>query len=123
SSDTTYRIHDWGRPGLDGRPRPLHLREARAVRARPAGVPCPYTTLGRARPPVTTLIDCPAFQIDGLRLQAGGGWRWERGGGRPGFSVLIGIEGRGAVRAAGGGPGCPLERGRFVLVPAVVEAI
>ncbi len=28
NSDTTYRLHDWGRPGLDGRPRALHVREA-----------------------------------------------------------------------------------------------
>lgn len=25
SSDTTYRLYDWGRPGLDGQPRPLHI--------------------------------------------------------------------------------------------------
>lgn len=27
-SDTTYRVHDWGRKGLDGRPRQLHVDEA-----------------------------------------------------------------------------------------------
>lgn len=31
SSDTTYRVHDYGRPGLDGRPRELHIREALQV--------------------------------------------------------------------------------------------
>lgn len=25
SSDTTYRLYDWGRAGLDGKPRPLHI--------------------------------------------------------------------------------------------------
>jgi mannose-6-phosphate isomerase len=25
SSDTTYRLYDWGRMGLDGKPRPLHI--------------------------------------------------------------------------------------------------
>lgn len=35
-SDTTYRVHDWGRVGLDGRPRPLHIVEAtRSARLRP----------------------------------------------------------------------------------------
>ena len=29
SSDLTYRVYDWGRMGLDGNPRPLHLDEAR----------------------------------------------------------------------------------------------
>ena len=28
NSDTTYRIFDWNRVGLDGKPRPLHLRES-----------------------------------------------------------------------------------------------
>ena len=27
-SDTTYRVYDWDRPGLDGKPRELHLEEA-----------------------------------------------------------------------------------------------
>jgi mannose-6-phosphate isomerase len=28
NSDTTYRVHDWNRVGLDGRPRPLHVEES-----------------------------------------------------------------------------------------------
>ena len=28
SSDTTYRVYDWGRVGLDGKPRQLHVRES-----------------------------------------------------------------------------------------------
>ena len=28
NSDTTYRVYDWGRQGLDGRPRALHLKES-----------------------------------------------------------------------------------------------
>lgn len=28
TSDTTYRLHDWGRVGMDGLPRQLHIREA-----------------------------------------------------------------------------------------------
>lgn len=28
NSDTTYRVFDWNRVGLDGKPRPLHLRES-----------------------------------------------------------------------------------------------
>jgi len=31
SSDTTFRLYDWGRVGSDGRPRPLHVREALAA--------------------------------------------------------------------------------------------
>lgn len=28
NSDTTYRVFDWNRPGLDGNPRPLHVEES-----------------------------------------------------------------------------------------------
>ena len=28
NSDTTYRVYDWGRAGLDGKPRTLHVRES-----------------------------------------------------------------------------------------------
>ena len=28
NSDTTYRVYDWGRMGLDGAPRQLHLQES-----------------------------------------------------------------------------------------------
>ena len=28
NSDTTYRVYDWGRAGLDGMPRPLHVEES-----------------------------------------------------------------------------------------------
>ncbi len=28
NSDTTYRVFDWNRVGLDGKPRPLHVRES-----------------------------------------------------------------------------------------------
>ena len=28
NSDTTYRVYDWGRVGLDGKPRPLHIEQS-----------------------------------------------------------------------------------------------
>lgn len=31
SSDTTYRLYDWGRMGLDGNPRPLHIEKSLIV--------------------------------------------------------------------------------------------
>lgn len=30
NSDTTYRVYDWGRVGLDGKPRALHIKESLA---------------------------------------------------------------------------------------------
>lgn len=38
NSDTTYRVYDWGRQGLDGKPRTLHVRESlECLSVQPAG--------------------------------------------------------------------------------------
>ena len=41
-SDATFRVHDWGRVGPDGKPRELHLSQALGIdrlRARPGRSP------------------------------------------------------------------------------------
>ena len=69
NADTTWRVYDWDRPGLDGQPRPLHLDEAlRAIdydRAATGPVVADYqgTVNGRA-----TLLDGPAFRVEALRV-------------------------------------------------------
>jgi mannose-6-phosphate isomerase len=53
-SDTTYRVYDWGRVGLDGQPRQLHLSEA--IEA---------TDFGRHGPPKRARegVDGPCFAL------------------------------------------------------------
>lgn len=43
SSDQTYRLYDWGRLGLDGKPRPLHIEKS--LRAARLGVKPPMSRL------------------------------------------------------------------------------
>lgn len=65
NSDTTYRVFDWNRPGLDGRPRELHVEASlRSIdfddfepSLHPAGAPNP-------------LAECGHFRVD--RLDPGG---------------------------------------------------
>ncbi|MFM7845416.1 MAG: type I phosphomannose isomerase catalytic subunit [Planctomycetota bacterium] len=86
SSDTTYRIFDWNRPGSDGKPRPLHLSAGleaidyslgpiRASSPIPLSVPADH---GRARG--ERLVDCDQFIIDrwqtASRLTVGGDGRF-----------------------------------------------
>jgi mannose-6-phosphate isomerase len=65
SSDTTFRLHDWGRLGTDGRPRPVHITEA---------LDCTDFTRGPVSPVVPRpaslashvaddLVECPQFVI------------------------------------------------------------
>ncbi len=68
NSDTTYRVHDWGRVGLDGQPRTLHLAESlECLAAAPAGPAQIVRTVGRE----VTLADCAEFRIRQVRLAAG----------------------------------------------------
>jgi len=121
NSDTTYRIHDWGRAGLDGRPRALHLEEARAVRARPSGIPCPYGSLRGLGDGLSPLVDCPPFRIQALRIdRAGASFRIGTEGG---FGVLGGVWGRSEVRSLDGGPPREVGRGGFLLIPAAAGGI
>lgn len=68
SSDITWRIHDWGRLGLDGKPRPLHLVEAAQTRAPDPLPPCPL-------PPPTPgagwhrAVDGPHFRLEIWRAE------------------------------------------------------
>ena len=70
NSDTTYRVHDWGRTGLDGRPRALHVPQALAsLRAARAGEMRLVPADGADR---TVLAECAEFRIARHRLPAGG---------------------------------------------------
>ena len=69
NSDTTYRVYDWGRVGLDGKPRTLHVRESlESLAANTAEPP----RLIRSGAGAERLAQCPEFTIRRERLAAGG---------------------------------------------------
>jgi mannose-6-phosphate isomerase len=69
NSDTTYRVYDWGRKGLDGKPRELHVEESLESidfdDFEPAPEP-PFTGPGE-----TVIADCAEFRIRQLNLTRG----------------------------------------------------
>lgn len=68
NSDTTYRVYDWGRVGLDGKPRAMHIEQSMAsLAADTAGAP----QLIRSAASPATLADCSEFRIVRHRLGAG----------------------------------------------------
>ncbi len=68
NSDTTYRVYDWGRAGLDGKPRALHVRESlECLSANTAGRPRLIRGGGRAG----VLAEGREFTIRRERLVAG----------------------------------------------------
>jgi mannose-6-phosphate isomerase len=107
SSNTTYRLYDWGRVGPDGRPRPMHLEAAlrsidyslpppafMAPTPEPGGgavcVATPFFTMREFR-------DAAARRPSGASFEAlfvkSGTWRVESGGAAetlaPGDSLLV----------------------------------
>lgn len=67
NSDTTYRVFDWGRVGLDGKPRQLHIEESlKSIDFDDYEPP-----VGRASSDDATIADCNEFKIQKLQLVAG----------------------------------------------------
>jgi mannose-6-phosphate isomerase len=116
SSNTTFRLYDWNRLGLDGKPRPLHIEQALDCTNYSYGpvrpqVPRPTDTPGAAR-----LVACDKFVLD----------RWELHGpralgGDERFHIVAVLEGQATLEHDPSGQ--PLRRGDTALVPAGVGRI
>lgn len=112
SSDTTWRIHDWGRVGLDGRPRQLHLEEAAQVISPSTAPPCPLPEPPSWDSWVRRIGEGP-FTLDELRFDSPD-LPVPRNEGC--FSILALLEGAGVLIFEGGSR--PLSRGSVCFIPA-----
>lgn len=112
TSDITYRIYDYKRPGLDGKPRQLHTELAKD--AIDYKVYDGYRT--RYEPSVgkdVLLVDCKCFRTTLLDLDAPFAKPLFGCGD---FLIVIGLEGEGGLRC--GAEACRVAPGEAVLVPA-----
>ena len=66
NSDTTYRVFDWNRMGLDGKPRELHVRESLA------SIDFDDFEPGMDPPRGTVIADCEYFRVEKMTLAEGG---------------------------------------------------
>ena len=67
NSDTTYRVYDWGRVGLDGAPRQLHVEQSLQSIDFKDFEPQPLKIV----PGAQTLADCKEFRIRRFELKPG----------------------------------------------------
>ncbi|MDQ5979076.1 MAG: mannose-6-phosphate isomerase [Verrucomicrobiota bacterium] len=68
NSDTTYRVYDWGRVGLDGKPRAMHVEQSMAsLEANTAPAPALVRTVEKT----VVLAECREFHITRHRLGRG----------------------------------------------------
>lgn len=111
SSDTTFRVYDYNRPGLDGKPRALHTQQALLVTKyafqrgpiRPKPVPPDQWQ---------RLVSSPYFSV--YRAQITHAWLQETTGAS--FDALLVCRGDGEISWDGGRE--RLRMGQAVLVPA-----
>jgi mannose-6-phosphate isomerase len=114
NSDTTYRVYDWGRVGLDGQPRQLHLAQSLRSIDWTDFEPAPQ----RAAPTSGVIADSAEFCI--RRVVLGAGERMHlRAGEQP--RIVSVASGRVRVGTEGNGTRTPfgpkLGRGDNVLAP------
>ncbi len=87
NSDTTYRVYDWGRVGLDGKPRAMHVEQSMAsLEANTAAAP----KLVRSTEKTTVLAECREFRITHHRLARGESLTFNAGDQARIFSVVSG---------------------------------
>ncbi|MFC1581902.1 type I phosphomannose isomerase catalytic subunit [Planctomycetota bacterium] len=68
SSDITYRAYDWGRPGIDGQPRELHVAQVMEVTDfNPPAVNTEPIERSRRSFQVTRLTECSYFVLEDVR--------------------------------------------------------
>lgn len=116
NSDVTYRLYDWGRVGLDGKPRTTHLSEALLSTRYDEPTLGPRDPVFEARGGgnrAALLVDCPAFRMELLEI---GTFLDLETAGRAVIYVVL--EGRGRLRRAGTPEPWSLEPGDTWLVPA-----
>ncbi len=68
-SDTTYRVWDYDRPGLDGEPRELHLE--RALQVSRFGPQPPEKLTPEERPGGRVLVRAPSYRVEQVDLGEG----------------------------------------------------
>lgn len=74
TSDATYRVYDWGRPGNDGMPRQLHIAQALdTIRFGAQGPGIVPQVLLESSPGMRRygLVECPQFFLERIDLDAG----------------------------------------------------
>jgi mannose-6-phosphate isomerase len=110
NSDTTYRVYDWGRVGLDGKPRQLHVAQSlRSIDFNDFEPSALRASRGDA-----VLADCAEFRIRRMERKAGETFPLLEGA--PEARLLSVVRGR--VRVTGTANAELFSKGDNVLLPA-----
>lgn len=115
NSDTTYRVFDWNRKGLDGQPRALHLNESLQCidfnDIEPDLIQAEYELHQghKIRPLVRDVL----FSVDDISTETQSSFRIDT----KGHPLILGLI-RGQIEVAVEGGACDIQAGEFCLIPA-----
>ena len=117
NSDTTYRVFDWNRVGLDGSPRELHVQQSLASinfdDVEPPLIPNKYSRNEVFA--VKYLLDDPLFRVDACQVKRGKRFYLSSES-----AQIVGIV-RGKLTVSHGGSTLVLKPGDFCLLPACLD--
>jgi len=119
NSDTTYRVFDWNRAGLDGKPRELHVEQSLASinfdDFEPTLITSKYSRNETFK--VRYLVDDPLFRVDACQVKRG-----QRFHLRSESSQILGVV-RGRLTISHGEATLELKAGGFCLLPACLGRV
>jgi mannose-6-phosphate isomerase len=117
NSDTTYRVFDWNRVGLDGKPRDLHVSQSLASINFEDFEPELTPTAPTKAEPFTgrPVINCPLFDVVNFHVASAGSMLLNLDKVR-----IIGVI-NGRVVVTDGKQSSELKPGDFCLIPAKVK--
>ena len=118
NSDTTYRVYDWGRVGLDGKPRAVHIQEAITCanfQDFEPKKPQPRVETVSGGNGLWRLVECEHFHVHKLELR--NAWLDRCDG--TSFHILACVNGELGILTADGKEE-RLAVGEFILLPAAL---
>ena len=121
NSDTTYRVFDWNRLGLDGQPRELHVPESLASidfgDFEPSVVASPEVTGPNFK--CRLLLRDPLFSVFAFNAETRDRILWQRSP----MCILGVVKGKLTMTSSAEAPTVVLESGAFCLVPAGLAVV
>jgi mannose-6-phosphate isomerase len=116
NSDTTYRLYDYNRPGLDGKPRELHIEDSLNVISYDGSGASYGTTELASDNAWLQIAASPYFTVEKGRV----GGEWKLSTNADSFQILIACDGAGTIRWDGGETA--IKPGDCFLLPANLGA-
>ncbi|WP_018886464.1 type I phosphomannose isomerase catalytic subunit [Paenibacillus massiliensis] len=114
NSDTTYRLYDYNRPGLDGQPRELHIEDSLNVTSYDSAGATMMETSEAVAGQWLTLASCDYFVVEKGIVKE----NWALTTHADSFTILVVCDGEGTLTWDNGAGSLPYKAGDCFLLPA-----